>query len=64
MDNQAVYSGAVIPEIGNTVNIKTSIDVARAKADRLAIIPFTIKNDDFTLSAQLRTIFPARQGLS
>ncbi|MDP6727781.1 MAG: AsmA-like C-terminal region-containing protein [Gammaproteobacteria bacterium] len=54
MDNQAVYSGAVIPEIGNTVNIKTSIDVARAKADRLAIIPFTIKNDDFTLSAQLR----------
>ena len=54
MDNQDVYSGAVIPEIGNTVNIKTSIDVARAKADRLAVIPFTIKNEDFTLSAQLR----------
>ena len=54
MDNQEVYSGAVIPEIGNTVNIKTSIDVARAKADRLAVIPFTIKNEDFTLSAQLR----------
>lgn len=54
MDNQAIYSGAVIPEIGNTVNIKTSIDVARAKADRLAVIPFTIKNEDFTLSAQLR----------
>ena len=54
MDNQAIYSDAVIPEIGNTVNIKTSIDVARAKADRLAVIPFTIKNKDFTLSAQLR----------
>jgi uncharacterized protein YhdP len=54
MDNQDIYSGAVIPEIGNTVNIKTSIDVARAKADRLAVIPFTIKNEDFTLSAQLR----------
>jgi len=54
MDNQAIYSDAVIPEIGNTVNIKTSIDVARAKADRLAVIPFTIKNEDFTLSAQLR----------
>jgi len=54
MDNQEVYSGAVIPEIENTVNIKTSIDVARAKADRLAVIPFTIKNEDFTLSAQLR----------
>ena len=31
MDNQAIYSDAVIPEIGNTVNIKTSIDVARAR---------------------------------
>ncbi len=54
IDNQSIYSDAVIPEIGNTVNIKTSIDVARARADRLAVIPFTIKNKDFALSAQLR----------
>ncbi len=31
MDNQSIYSDAVIPEIGNTVNIKTSIDVARTR---------------------------------
>jgi len=43
-----------MPKLGNTVNIKTSIDVARARADRVAVIPFTIKNEDFNLSAQLK----------
>ena len=43
-----------MPKLGNTVNINTSIDVAKARADRVAVIPFTIKNEDFNLSAQLK----------
>lgn len=43
-----------MPKLSNTVNIKTSIDVARASADRVAVIPFSIKNEDFNLSAQLK----------
>jgi len=54
MDNQAIESDSTLPKMGNTVNIKTSIDIARAKADRIAVIPFTIKNADFNLSAQLK----------
>jgi len=54
MDSQPIINDSEIPKLGNTVNIKTSIDVARARADRVAVIPFTIKNEDFNLSAQLK----------
>ncbi len=54
MENQPLITDIEMPKIGNTVNIKTSIDVARARADRVAVIPFTIKNEDFNLSAQLK----------
>jgi len=54
MENQPLITNSEMPKLGNTVNIKTSIDVARARADRVAIIPFTIKNEDFNLSAQLK----------
>jgi len=54
MENQQIITDSEIPKLGNTVNIKTSIDVARARADRVAVIPFTIKNEDFNLSAQLK----------
>jgi len=54
MENQPLIIDSEMPKLGNTVNIKTSIDVARARADRVAVIPFTIKNEDFNLSAQLK----------
>jgi uncharacterized protein YhdP len=54
MVSQPIVIDSEMPKLGNTVNIKTSIDVARARADRVAIIPFTIKNEDFNLSAQLK----------
>ena len=54
MLSQPIVIGSEMPKLGNTVNIKTSIDVARARADRVAVIPFTIKNEDFNLSAQLK----------
>ena len=54
MLSQPIVIDSEMPKLGNTVNIKTSIDVARARADRVAVIPFTIKNEDFNLSAQLK----------
>jgi len=54
MENQPLITDSEMPKLGNTVNIKTSIDVARTRADRVAVIPFTIKNEDFNLSAQLK----------
>ena len=54
MENQPLVTDSEMPKLSNTVNIKTSIDVARASADRVAVIPFTIKNEDFNLSAQLK----------
>ena len=54
MENQPLITDSEMPKLRNTVNIKTSIDVARARADRVAVIPFTIKNEDFNLSAQLK----------
>ena len=54
MESQPPVNDSEMPKLGNTVNIKTSIDVARARADQVAVIPFTIKNEDFNLSAQLK----------
>ncbi len=54
MESQPLLSDSEMPKLGNSVNIQTSIDVARARADRIAVIPFTIKNEDFNLSAQLK----------
>ena len=54
MENQALMTSVQAPKIGNTVDIKTSVDVTRAKEDRMAVFPFTINNADFSLSAQLK----------
>ena len=54
MLSQPIVIDSEMPKLGNTVNIQTSIDVARARADRVVVIPFTIKNEDFNLSAQLK----------
>ena len=54
MENQALMTSVQAPKIGNMVDIKTSVDVTRAKEDRMAVFPFSIKNADFNLSAQLK----------
>ncbi len=54
MRDQSIFSNSQVPKLGSAVNINTSIDVARAIEDRIVIIPFSIKNDDFNLSAQLK----------
>lgn len=54
VDNQPLTASVQAPKIGNTVDIKTSVDVTRAKEDKMAVFPFSIKNADFNLSAQLK----------
>ena len=54
MENQPLIFDSEIPKLGNSVNIKTSIDVEKARTEKIAVFPFTIKNEDFNLSAQLK----------
>ena len=54
MRDQSIFSNSKVPKLGSALNINTSIDVTRAREDRVAVIPFSLKNDDFNLSAQLK----------
>ena len=54
MRDQSNFSNSQVPKLGSAVNINTSIDVSRAREERVAVIPFSLKNDDFNLSAQLK----------
>jgi hypothetical protein len=54
MRDQSIFSNSQVPKLGSAVNINTSIDVARAIEDRVAVIPFSLQNEDFNLSAQLK----------
>ena len=54
MRDQSIFSNSQVPKLGSVVNINTSIDVAKTIEDRIAVIPFSLKNDDFSLSAQLK----------
>jgi uncharacterized protein YhdP len=54
MRDQSIFSSPQIPKLGSSVNISTSIDVAKAREDRTVVIPFSLKNEDFNLSAQLK----------
>ena len=54
MRDESIFSSSQVPKLGNAVRINTSIDVAKAREDREAVIPFTIKNEDFNLSAQVK----------
>ncbi len=54
MRDESIFSSAQVPKLGSSVRINTSIDVARAREDRMAIIPFSINNEDFNLSAQVK----------
>ena len=54
MRDQSIFSNSQVPKLGSAVNINTSIDVERAIEERVAVIPFSLHNDDFNLSAQLK----------
>ena len=54
MRDQSIFSNSQVPKLGSAINISTSIDVARVREDRIAVIPFSLKNEDFNLSAQLK----------
>ena len=54
MRDQSLFSNSQIPKLGSALNINTTIDVTKATEDRVAVIPFSLKNEDFNLSAQLK----------
>ena len=54
MRDQSNFGNSEIPKLGSSIKINTSIDVSKARKDRVAVIPFTLKNDDFNLTAQLK----------
>ena len=54
MRDQSIFSSSQVPKLGSSVTINTSIDVAKAREEREAVIPFSINNEDFNLSAQVK----------
>ena len=54
MRDESIFRSSQVPKLSNAVRINTSIDVAKAREDREAVIPFTINNEDFNLSAQVK----------
>jgi len=54
MRDQSLFSNSQIPKLGSALNINSTIDVTKATEDRVAVIPFSLKNEDFNLSAQLK----------
>ena len=54
MRDQSIFSSSQVPKLGSALNINTSIDVTKVRENRVAVIPFSLKNDDYNLSAQLK----------
>ena len=54
MRDESIFSSSQVPKLGSSVRINTSIDVAKAREEREAVIPFSINNEDFNLSAQVK----------
>ena len=54
MRDQSIFSSPQVPKLGSAVNISSIIDVTKAREDRIVVIPFSLKNEDFNLSAQLK----------
>ena len=54
MRDQSIFSTSQVPKLGSMVNINTSIDVSKAREERVAVIPFSLQNEDFNLSAQVK----------
>jgi len=54
MRDESIFSSSQVPKLSSSVRINTSIDVAKAREQREAVIPFSINNEDFNLSAQVK----------
>ena len=54
MRDESIFSSSQVPKLGSSIRINTSIDVAKAREDRAAVIPFSINNEDFNLTAQVK----------
>ena len=54
MRDQSIFSTSQVPKLGSMVSINTSIDVKKAREERVALIPFSLQNEDFNLSAQVK----------
>ena len=54
MRDQSIFSSSQVPKLGSMVNINTSIDVAKAREEHVVVIPFSLQNEDFNLSAQVK----------
>ena len=54
MRDESIFSSSQVPKLGSSIRINTSIDVAKAREDRVAVIPFSINNEDFNLTAQVK----------
>ena len=54
MRDESIFSSSQVPKLSSSVSINTSIDVAKAREERVAVIPFSINNEDFNLSAQVK----------
>ena len=51
MRDQTIFTSPKVPKLGSIVNISSTIDVSKAREDRIAVIPFSLKNEDFSLSS-------------
>ena len=54
MRDESIFSSSQVPKLGSSIRINTSIDVTKARDDRVAVIPFSINNEDFNLTAQVK----------
>ena len=54
MRDQSIFSNSQVPKLGSAVNLSSIIDVAKVREDKIIAIPFSLKNEDFNLSAQLK----------
>jgi len=54
MRDQSIFSSSQVPKLGSMVNINTSIDVTKAREEHVVVIPFSLQNEDFNLSAQVK----------
>jgi len=54
MRDQSIFSSSQVPKLGSMVNINTSIDVIKAREEHVVVIPFSLQNEDFNLSAQVK----------
>ena len=54
MRDQSIFTSSQVPKLGNSVNLSSIIDVKKAREDKIVVIPFSLKNEDFNLSAQLK----------